>query len=46
MSINYRKEIEGLKPYKPGRPIEDVQREYGLDKVIKLASNENPPRLF
>ena len=42
MSINYRKEIEGLKPYKPGRPIEDVQREYGLDKVIKLASNENP----
>src|SRR5699024_4685209 len=42
MSINYRKEIEGLTPYKPGRPIEDVKREYGLDKVIKLASNENP----
>ncbi len=42
MSINYRKEIEGLKPYKPGKPIEDVKREYGLDRVIKLASNENP----
>ena len=42
MSINYRKEIEGLTPYKPGKPIEDVKREYGLDKVIKLASNENP----
>jgi len=42
MSINYRQEIEGLKPYKPGKPIEDVKREYGLDRVIKLASNENP----
>ncbi len=29
-------------PYPPGRPIEDVQREYGLSSVIKLASNENP----
>ena len=42
MSINYRKEIEDLKPYKPGKPIEDVKREYNLDRVIKLASNENP----
>mgnify|MGYP001350159558 FL=1 len=42
MSINCRKEIEGLKPYKPGKPIEDVKREYGLDRVVKLASNENP----
>ena len=42
MSINYRKEIEDLKPYKPGKPIEDVKREYKLDRVIKLASNENP----
>lgn len=42
MSINHRSEITNLQPYKPGKPIEDVQREYGLDKVIKLASNENP----
>lgn len=42
MSINHRMEIKDLQPYKPGKPIEDVQREYGLDKVIKLASNENP----
>lgn len=42
MTINYRKELEDLQPYKPGKPIEDVQREFGLDKVIKLASNENP----
>ncbi len=31
-----------LAPYPPGRPIEEVQREYGLKRVIKLASNENP----
>lgn len=31
-----------LKPYVPGKPIEEVQREYGLTDIIKLASNENP----
>lgn len=31
-----------LMPYKPGKPVEDIQREYHLDKVVKLASNENP----
>lgn len=31
-----------LKPYEPGKPIEEVKRELGLEKVIKLASNENP----
>ncbi len=34
--------IEALRPYEAGRRIEDIQREYGLEKVIKLASNENP----
>ena len=29
-------------PYVPGTPIEEVEREYGLKDVIKLASNENP----
>lgn len=42
MSIKCREEIRGLSPYMPGRPIEDVKKEYGLDEVIKLASNENP----
>jgi len=28
--------------YNPGKPVEDVKRELGLDHVIKLASNENP----
>jgi histidinol-phosphate aminotransferase len=31
-----------MKPYIPGKPIEEVQREYGLTDIIKLASNENP----
>lgn len=35
-------EILNLIPYKPGKPIAETQREYGLKEVIKLASNENP----
>ena len=31
-----------IKPYVPGKPSEEVQREYGIDNSIKLASNENP----
>lgn len=34
--------IEQLKPYIAGKPIEETQREYGVKKVYKLASNENP----
>lgn len=34
--------IIGLPVYQPGKPIEEVKRELGLDDVIKLASNENP----
>lgn len=34
--------IESLQPYTPGKPIEEVKRELGLERVIKLASNENP----
>lgn len=34
--------LKQLKPYIPGTPIEDVQRQYGLEDVIKLSSNENP----
>lgn len=34
--------VRDLKPYQPGKPIEELQREYGLQEVIKLASNENP----
>jgi len=34
--------IAALRPYEPGRSAEDVQREFGLSRVIKVASNENP----
>lgn len=34
--------IKALKPYIPGKPIEEVQRELGISDVCKLASNENP----
>jgi histidinol-phosphate aminotransferase len=34
--------IFDIKPYVPGKPIEEVKREFGLSSVIKLASNENP----
>jgi histidinol-phosphate aminotransferase len=42
MRFPYRKALEGLTPYPPGKPIEEVQREFGLTEVVKLASNENP----
>ena len=35
-----RKGILELKPYIPGKPIEEVKRELGLEEVVKLASNE------
>ncbi len=34
--------INNLRPYDPGKPMEDVMREYNLKYVVKLASNENP----
>lgn len=37
-----RSAIISIIPYEPGKPIAEVQREYGLKDVIKLASNENP----
>lgn len=35
-------DIRTLQPYQTGKPIEELQRELGLDKIVKLASNENP----
>src|SRR5579871_2784657 len=34
--------IARLVPYKPGKPIEEVERELGITGLIKMASNENP----
>ncbi|MCM3766894.1 histidinol-phosphate transaminase [Neobacillus niacini] len=38
----WRKNVAQLKPYIPGKAIEEVRRELGLEEIIRLASNENP----
>ena len=44
MKILARKAIRDLKPYEPGKPIKELERELGIKEadIIKLASNENP----
>src|SRR5690606_25042080 len=37
-----RPALARIEPYQPGKPIDEVKRELGLDDVVKLASNENP----
>ncbi|MGB5591114.1 MAG: histidinol-phosphate transaminase [Gammaproteobacteria bacterium] len=34
--------VASLKPYLPGKPISELEREYGVTNIVKLASNENP----
>jgi len=45
MSINFHKlavtGVQNLKPYLPGKPIEELERELGVSNTLKLASNEN-----
>jgi len=41
--IKLRNFVENIRPYKPGKPIEEVVRELGIkEEILKLASNENP----
>jgi histidinol-phosphate aminotransferase len=42
MTLHVHPDIAALSPYVPGKPVEELQRELGLTRVIKLASNENP----
>ena len=42
MTPRVRAALDGLVPYEPGKPVETVQRELGLGRVVKLASNEGP----
>ncbi|TDG00391.1 histidinol-phosphate transaminase [Paenibacillus piri] len=42
LDIVPRQTLKNIKPYSPGKPIWEVERELGLTRVIKLASNENP----
>lgn len=34
--------VKALRPYEPGKPIAELERELGIGNIIKLASNENP----
>ena len=36
------KGVQALQPYQPGKPLEELEREYGISQAVKLASNENP----
>jgi len=36
------KHIKNLSPYKPGKTIQSVKRKYKINRIVKLASNENP----
>ena len=38
----FKPAVRDIVPYEPGKPVEEVQRELGLDRVVKLASNEGP----
>ena len=42
MKISVPDYILSIKPYTPGKPLEELEREYGIGDSIKLASNENP----
>jgi histidinol-phosphate aminotransferase len=35
------KHIQNIKTYKPGKPIQEIRREFNLEKIAKLGSNEN-----
>lgn len=37
-----RPAVKTMKPYVPGKPVEDVQRELGITDLVKLNQNENP----
>ena len=38
----FKKSLQDITPYTPGKSIESIQQDYGLTEIIKLASNENP----
>ena len=42
MKLNIPGNIKGITPYPPGKPLDELEREYGITGSIKLASNENP----
>ena len=41
-AVRPRPALADLRPYEPGKPAADVRRELGLERIVKLASNEGP----
>ena len=42
MKIKIPPYVSSIQPYPPGKPLEELEREYGIKNAVKLASNENP----
>ena len=42
----FRKDLSSIGVYSPGKPIEEVMREYGVTDIVKIASNECPQEPF
>lgn len=40
--VKFKKNLSAVKPYVPGKPIEELERELGIQNASKIASNENP----
>ncbi|SEI65110.1 histidinol-phosphate aminotransferase [Bhargavaea ginsengi] len=40
--MRWNPRLEGMRAYEPGKTIGEVKREFGLERIVKLASNENP----
>ncbi len=40
--MRWKEQLLTLNPYQPGKSIESVKKEYNLENIVKLASNENP----
>ena len=42
MKLPIPEHIRSIVPYPPGKPLDELERQYGVKNAIKLASNENP----
>ena len=42
MKFTMSSQVETIKPYEAGKPLSELEREYGIRNAVKLASNENP----
>ena len=42
MSFLVSQSVKAIKPYEAGKPLSEMERDYGITNAVKLASNENP----